>query len=108
MTVRRPAGFLATTLAGALLLTGCGSSDADDSGTGDGPIEMQIGRAPAFTQFPLFVAEEEGFFTDAGIAPQFVSIAAGPEQTAAQVAGDLDVVDNVPNNLLPIIDKGVD
>jgi NitT/TauT family transport system substrate-binding protein len=69
---------------------------------------MQIGRAAALAQFPLFVAEEEGFWEDGGIEAEFVSIAAGPEQTAAQVAGELDVVDNVPNNLLPIIDKGVD
>jgi NitT/TauT family transport system substrate-binding protein len=105
---RKPATMLAAAVAGTILLAGCGSSGEEGNASGDGPISMQIGRAPAFAQFPLFVADEEGFWEDGGIEAEFVSIAAGPEQTAAQVAGELDVVDNVPNNLLPIIDKGVD
>jgi NitT/TauT family transport system substrate-binding protein len=105
----KQASIFAAALAGGLLLAGCGGAgDGTSSASADGPITMQIGRAAAFAQFPLFVAEEEGFWEDAGIDPEFVSIAAGPEQTAAQVSGELDVVDNVPNNLLPIIDKGVD
>jgi NitT/TauT family transport system substrate-binding protein len=103
-----------TAISAALLLAACGDDEtggqttASGGSTEDAPIELQIGRAPAFTQFPLFVAEEKGFWEDGGIDATFVSIASGPEQTAAQIAGDLDIVDNVPNNLLPIIDKGVD
>lgn len=109
MKARNAARTAVAMLAGSLLLAACGGgSDGEVETTSDGLAVLQIGRAPAFAQFPLYVAEEKGFWEEHGIKPEFVSIASGPEQTAAQVAGDLDVVDNVPNNLLPIIDKGVD
>ncbi|MXP20025.1 hypothetical protein GIY30_01410 [Gordonia sp. HNM0687] len=94
-------------VAAATTMAACGG-DSGSAMNEDGNIEVQIGRAPAFPQFPLFVAEEKGFFTEGGLAPEFVGIKSGPEQTAAQVSGQLDIVDNVPNNLLPIIDKGTD
>jgi NitT/TauT family transport system substrate-binding protein len=94
--------------AGSLLLAACGGESEGSNGGTDGPVTVQIGRAPAFPQFPLFVAEDKGYWEEAGIDAEFVSIASGPEGTAAQVSGALDIVDNVPNNLLPIIDKGVD
>lgn len=109
MKVRNAARMTVAILAGSLLLAACGGESAgSENGAGNGPITLQIGRAAAFAQFPLFVAEEKGFWEENGIEPEFVSIASGPEQTAAQVGGDLDVVDNVPNNLLSVIDKGVD
>ena len=110
MALRNAARFTVAVLAGSLMLAACGGgSESATTTSGDaGPIALQIGRAPAFAQFPLFVAEDKGFFTEGGLAPEFVSIGSGPEQTAAQIAGDVDIVDNVPNNLLPIIDKGVD
>lgn len=90
-------------------LTACGGDGGSESAMNDqGLIEVKIGRAAAFPQFPLYVAEEKGFFTDGGIQPEFLTIGSGPEQTAAQVAGDLNIVDNVPGNLLPIIDRGED
>ncbi|PXY33386.1 hypothetical protein BAY59_09850 [Prauserella coralliicola] len=106
MKVRNGVRAVGAVLAVTLLLSACGGAgDAADEG---GAAELKIGRAPAWAQFPLFVAEEEGFWGDHGIKPEFIGIKAGPEQTAAQVSGELDVVDNVPNNMLPIIDKGTD
>ncbi len=106
MRIRNGVRAVGAALAGTLLLAACGGA-GNATGEGD-TVELQIGRAPAWAQFPLFVAEEEGFWGDHGIKPQFVGIKSGPEQTAAQVSGELDIVDNVPNNMLPIIDKGVD
>jgi NitT/TauT family transport system substrate-binding protein len=99
----------AVAVASALtLVTACGGEGTGSAMNEEGLIVVKIGRAPAFPQFPLFVAEQKGFFTEGGIEPEFLSLGSGPEQTAAQVSGDLNIVDNVPGNLLPIIDKGVD
>ncbi len=98
---------IALAAAAAISLAACGGSDGTAQNA-DGTITVQIGRAPAFPQFPLYVAEQKGFFTDGGLKPDFIGIKSGPEQTAAQVSGQLDIVDNVPGNLLPIIDKGTD
>lgn len=108
MTASIFARAIVVAIAAATTLAGCGGGSAGSSTTEDALTTVQIGRAPAFPQFPLYVAEEKGFWADGGIKAEFVGIGSGPEQTAAQVSGALDIVDNVPNNLLPVIDKGVD
>lgn len=105
----------ATLLAGALglaLLSGCGgdgsSSQPAAGSTQETVTQVTIARSPALTQFPLFVAEAKGMWAEHGIEAAFVSIASGPEQTAAQLSGQLDITDNVPNNMLPVVEKGAD
>lgn len=108
MKAPRFARAIVVAIAAATTLTACGGSAASVPKEGEALTTVQIGRAPAFPQFPLFVAEEKGFWQAGGIKAEFVGVGSGPEQTAAQVSGALDIVDNVPNNLLPVIDKGVE
>lgn len=108
MKAPRFARAIVVAITAATALTACGGSATSAPKEQEALATVQIGRAPAFPQFPLFVAEEKGFWKDGGIKAEFVGIGSGPEQTAALVSGALDIVDNVPNNLLPIIEKGVD
>lgn len=108
-TAARKAGALIAMVTGSMIVAACGGEAGGDEPTAEGgPIGFQVVRAPAFPQLPLYVAEEKGFWEEGGLDPQYVAIASGPEGTAAQLSGDVDITDNVPNNLLPIVDKGVD
>lgn len=90
----------------ALTTAACGGGTPEAT-TADSPVTVQIGRAPAFPQLPLYVAEDRGFWNEGGINAEFVGVSSGPEATAAQVSGAIDIVDQIPSNMLGIVAKGV-
>jgi NitT/TauT family transport system substrate-binding protein len=113
---RRVLGTVGAALLGTALVAGCagGADDGQRGGAAGGSPgagqaqAVTILRAPAFTQFPLFVAEAQGFYAKHGLAPDFVSVQSGPEGTAAQLSGRLHISDQVLNNMLPVVEKGAD
>jgi NitT/TauT family transport system substrate-binding protein len=114
MLRRRVPGAVGAALLATAVLAGCGGTEVDPgaatagSTSGGEAVAVTILRAPAFTQFPLFVAEAQGFYADNGLAPEFVSVQSGPEAVAAQASGQLDIADQVLNNMLPVLEQGVD
>ena len=71
-------------LALALLLSACG---------GDQPAEPQtlrIAVLPILDAFPLYVAEEQGYFADQNLEVELVPVNSGPERDQLMQAGQVD------------------
>lgn len=90
--------LLSGLVAGALLMTACGAGNSEDV-AGDGPpataepevIEFNYG-VPTAAYLPLYVAQDKGYFEDAGLKPNFFSFQSGAPLLAALKSGSLDVV----------------
>ncbi|PKQ10052.1 MAG: nitrate ABC transporter substrate-binding protein [Actinobacteria bacterium HGW-Actinobacteria-9] len=83
---------LATMLA-LSALTGCGQTDVDSpviDGQPDAPAPIVIGTLPTEDMLPLWVAQEEGLFDEAGLEITIINFQAAQERDAAFVAGEID------------------
>lgn len=54
-------------VAGAALVTACGSPAASAPAAGGGPVPIAIGVSPSLTSAPLYLAQEQGFFAEEGL-----------------------------------------
>ena len=87
---------VAALLAGALVLSGCTSSkeEADTGNTTEQksePIAVKIGTLPTEDSLPLWVAESEGFFEDAGLpSVEIILFQSAQERDAALASGAID------------------
>ncbi|MDP2181029.1 MAG: MetQ/NlpA family ABC transporter substrate-binding protein [Actinomycetota bacterium] len=94
MRIRRLllAVLVAMLLAG--MATGCTNKAADSSGAGSGEVEFQpvrIGTLPTEDALPLWVAEDQGLFTEAGLlSVSIVTFQSAQERDAALLAGEID------------------
>ncbi|MHB9004103.1 MAG: ABC transporter substrate-binding protein [Coriobacteriia bacterium] len=74
-------------------LTGCTQPDPDNpvvDGGVDAPSPIRIGTLPTEDMLPLWVAEEEGYFQEAGLDIEIINFQAAQERDAAFVAGEID------------------
>jgi NitT/TauT family transport system substrate-binding protein len=74
-------------------LTGCGQTDVDSpviDGQPDAPAPIVIGTLPTEDMLPLWVAQEEGLFDEAGLEITIINFQAAQERDAAFVAGEID------------------
>lgn len=71
----------------------CGAPDVEPDGGGGPELRrVQIGLPVAASTFlPLYLSEEEGFFTQEGLDVDFVSFRGGTDLVKAVVAGSVDV-----------------
>ncbi|MGL3150462.1 ABC transporter substrate-binding protein [Microbacterium sp. A82] len=85
----RPAAVaLGATTVALLALTGCSpASNADGDGDG-GPTEITLTSQPNGAGLPFFIAEQEGFFEDEGLAVTVENYASGPASLAAGAANE--------------------
>ncbi|MBT0770136.1 ABC transporter substrate-binding protein [Kineosporia sp. J2-2] len=94
----RRARLVAALLALAALVTaGCTDRGADEPTSDGGPMRLNVGRTgDSVALFPLFVAEQEGYFEDEGLTlgerPQLDT---GTELAAALQSGSIDVAAGV-------------
>lgn len=69
----------------ALLLSGCAGSSFE-------PVTLRIGVLPILDVLPLYVAESEGFFAEAGVQVTLIPVASAAERDQLLQAGQLDGV----------------
>ena len=89
LTVRVTAALAVVVAAGAL--AACGSSRA---GTGTSAVEkpdLTVAAVPASGAAGLYIAQQEGFFTAAGLHVTIVPVASGGDVLASLVNGSIDV-----------------
>jgi NitT/TauT family transport system substrate-binding protein len=80
----------------AVLLVGCGGGD-EEAATGGGgtelstedPVSILVGTLPIPDNAPLFLAIQEGYFEEEGLAVETQMVAGGSAALPAMVAGDL-------------------
>lgn len=95
-TRARRLGWVGSALVAFALVAGCGSGGEDTASgpNGDGEQEMvtvRVGAPFSFTDAPIFIADELGFFREEGIEIEVTRFATLSDQTALLAAGDLDV-----------------
>lgn len=100
---------------GVLALAGCSSSDDGDdaSGTDDTAAEstsetVTIGYSAWPGWFPLAVAEEQGFFTDAGLDVELEYFADYTASLDALVAGQVDINSQTLSDTIFAVSSGAD
>lgn len=77
----------------AAALAGCNQTDTDSpviDGASDAPAPIRIGTLPTEDMLPLWVAQEEGYFQEAGLDVEIINFQAAQERDAAFVAGEID------------------
>lgn len=86
-------------LAAALVLAACGTDDNGDNGNGgdgnggDGDaLEVSVIHVQSTLFAPLYVAEERGYFDDAGIEVSYETVQAGQDAIPLTAAGQSDVL----------------
>ncbi len=76
------------------LAVACSSQPAEEDTASEGPVELAsvtIGTLPTEDALPLWVAEEEGLFEDAGLDDvEIVTFQSAQERDAAFAAGEVD------------------
>ena len=90
-------------LAVVLLLTACsGISAVSEDNTPQEIIEnlpeaetvLRIAVLPILDAFPLYVAQEQGYFTDQNLTIELVPVNSGPERDQLMQAGQIDAMIN--------------
>ncbi len=68
-----------------ICLTGCSNTKNDES------IELRVGYLPIAAGLPLFIAQEEGYFKDAGFQVTLENFASSDLVTTAATEGKIDI-----------------
>jgi NitT/TauT family transport system substrate-binding protein len=74
--------FLFFMLAAGLVLGGCGGSE---------PAKIRLGMLPIADNLPFWVAEQKGYFKDAGLNVELIDFPSALERDSAFVARQIDV-----------------
>ncbi|MEE2062000.1 ABC transporter substrate-binding protein [Rhodococcus artemisiae] len=91
--------------AAMVALTACGGTESNV--TEDGLTTVTVGNMNSNSlTFPLLVAQEEGFFADAGLHVETVDAVSGPELTAALIGGTTQIAVGTPENVMPAMAQG--
>ena len=83
--MKRTPSLITLLLIVLLSLGGCARPAAE-------PTTLRVGLLPILDALPFYVAEEEGYFADAGLAVTFVPVASAAERDQLLTAGQVDVV----------------
>lgn len=82
----------------ALALCACGSGQSSDS--------IRIGTMPTEDILPLWVAQDEGLFEDAGVDAEIVVFDSAPALSAALTAGEVDIAMTDPMRAVKLCESG--
>ena len=95
-------GFVASAagaaMLGALVLTGCGGQEAAKT--------VKIGSMPTEDILPLWVAERDGLFEQAGVDVEIVLFDSAQTLTAAITAGEVDLAMTDPMRAVKLAESG--
>jgi len=94
----RPRRLLTALIAAAALVTaGCANSGSDEPATGAEAMKLNVGQtSDSVAFFPLFVAEQEGYFDDEGLElGDRPRLGTGAKTAAAVQSGSIDVAAGV-------------
>jgi len=67
------------------LFTACGSANAPAES-----ITLKIAVLPIIDTLPLYVAQQQGFFTEHGVSVELIPVASAPERVQLMAAGQVD------------------
>ncbi len=67
-----------------VFLTACSSTKVDSS------TSLKVAVLPVLDSLPLYVAEQEGFFQDAGIQVELIPVGSAPERDQLMQSGQID------------------
>lgn len=78
----------------AIAFTGCSSTKPTEptDGTSTQATPLKIGTLSTDDLFPLWVAEQEGYLTDAGLDVEIITFQSAQEQIAAMTSGSIDAM----------------
>ncbi|MGO2110492.1 MAG: ABC transporter substrate-binding protein [Pseudoclavibacter sp.] len=108
---RKRAGATAAAVAIVGLVAGCsggGGGGADQTLDPANPVEITVGTLPAGDYAPLYIAEQEGYFEEAGLDVTIEIIAGGAVGMTQLVSGDLDFSAATWTNVLLANSQGFD
>ena len=110
---------VAALVVGAFTLTACGGTQdaAADGGSGCNGQEVSVGITNSASDAPFYVADQKGYFEDAGLKVEFLPFDSAAKMIAPLGAGQLDVGAGAPSagfynavsrdvNLRIVADKG--
>jgi len=86
-------------IAGVWFFTNAGPNNSQN--TSQNLEKVKIGFHPILASLPLFVAQENGYFTEAGIEPVLVPMQTGELMIDAFVRGDIDITPE--STLVPVL-----
>ncbi len=89
--------------------------DEDDAMEDDGPSHVlaeattiRLTCAPAISALSFWVARDTGILESRNLSTECVQIGSGPETAAAMIAGEVEIASNIYNNVIPLVDSGLD
>jgi NitT/TauT family transport system substrate-binding protein len=71
----------------ALLITACGSTEPTAVAE---PLTLKIAVLPIIDTLPLYVAQQQGFFTDNDLEVELIPVASAPERVQMVASGQVD------------------
>lgn len=80
--------LLAAAFAGAA--GGCGKGPDDQGKSGSGQVKIRLGMLPIIDNLPFWVAQEKGYFRDAGLDVELIPFSSAVERDSALTAGKID------------------
>jgi NitT/TauT family transport system substrate-binding protein len=83
---KRNAIFLLAAMALAVLFSGCAPAESVPPRS----VTLKVAVLPIIDTLPLYVAEQEGFFSDHGVRVELVPVASAPERVQLIAAGQAD------------------
>lgn len=98
---------VAAVAAGALALTGCTPAPAPDTDTGSDPITVRIASNLNATALPIWVAETEGYFEDAGLNVEYTKVD-NISTLPTALGTTFDIVLATPTTLISASSQGID
>jgi NitT/TauT family transport system substrate-binding protein len=108
--------MLATCALVAVVASGCAGAGADSGATGEsagataGDGELQTVSVGNFGNstltLPYTIAQEQGFFEDAGLAVETVVAPSGPALSAALIGGTTQIATGVTQGIIPAMQQG--
>ncbi len=82
-----------------LLLAACGGAAPE-------PVTLRIGVLPILDALPMYVAEAEGYFEEAGVTVEFVPVSSAAERDQLMQAGQIDgMINDLVSTMLYNKDK---
>ena len=74
-----------------LLVAACGpAAQPATEAPAMGPVALKIAVLPIIDTLPLYVAQQQGFFTNHGVSVELVPVASAPERVQLMAAGQVD------------------